>query len=340
MSNPDDDEAFSNGDYRSEIPSPDPIRDHNGLNEWLLVVVLVLALAVTLAIAYTVHEEHAQARLAAANGLLAKELTKTQHELTALTSKLNALTTPPAQPALPPDETLAKKPQPHPEAASERGIRPHDSVPSGWRRHVQERLSAQQKRLAAAEREIAKTKADLTSNANSVRSGFSNLGGAIAHNHEQLVALEQQGQRTFYEFDLFKSKRFSREGPVGLKLRHTNTRHENYNIEVLVNDATISRKNVDLYEPILFATGSSRQALELVVNRIDKNHVHGYVSVPKSYNERASLFPASTPTAGAGPLTLTPVAASITTAQTPVAPASAASSGAQPPPELSLSRQP
>lgn len=338
MSIPDDEGSFRQEDYGVEPPPPppsEPPERHSGFNEWLLVVALVLVIAVIVAVGYTVHAERNQARLSAANGRLAAQLTNTQAQLTALTQKLASLTAPPAQPVIPADETLQKKPErPRYERAA-RHVREH-AGPSKWQRQMQQRLSAQQQRLSAAEQAIAKTQADFASNASSTQDSLNNLGGTVARNHAQLVELERQGQRNYYEFDLFKSKRFSHEGPVGLKLRHTSTKHENYNIEVLVNDSTISKKNVDLYEPVVLVTSSSPQPLELVVNRIDKNHVHGYVSVPKSYSERASLFP-STP---AGTLSLTPVTTQTGTqpAAQPAAAHSAALTGAaQPQPELTVS---
>lgn len=334
MSIPDDEGNFRQDEYGEQPPAPpptEPTERHSGLNEWLVVVALVLLIAVIVAVGYTVHAEHNQARLSAANGQLAAELTKTQSQLAALTQKLSSLTAPPAQPAIPADETLHKSSE---RARRERAVRHvrERSVSPKWERQMQSRLSAQQQRLSAAEQAIAKTQTDLASNASSTRDSLNNLGGTIARNHAELVELERQGQRNYYEFDLFKSKRFSHEGPVGLKLRHTSTKHENYNIQVLVNDSTISKKNVDLYEPIVLVTSSSPQPLELVVNRIDKNHVHGYVSVPKSYSERASLAP----TAPAGTLSLTPVTTQ-TGVQPAAQPASTLTGATQPQPELTLS---
>lgn len=339
MSIPDDENSFRQEDYGVEPPAQPPAEPperHGWLNEWLLVVALVLVIAVIVAVGYTVHAEHSQARLSAANGQLAAELTRTQSQLTALTQKLASLTSPPAQPAIPADETLKKNPEPQRREPAVRHVRER-SGPSRWQRQMQQKLSAEQQRLSAAEQAIAKTQSDLANNNNDTRNSLNNLGGTIARNHAELVALEQQGQRNYYEFDLFKSKRFSREGPVGLKLRHTNTKHDDYNIEVLVNDSTISKKNVDLYEPVVLVTSSSPQPLELIVNRIDKNHVHGYVSVPKSYSERASV---SAP-APAGTLSLTPVTVQ-TGAQPAAQPASAQRASAltgatQPQPELTLS---
>ncbi|MDE3179168.1 MAG: hypothetical protein KGM47_05850, partial [Acidobacteriota bacterium] len=175
-----------------------------------------------------------------------------------------------------------------------------------------------------------KTQADMAANADSTRGSLNSLGGSIARDHAELVELEKQGQRNYYEFDLFKSKRFAREGPISVDLRHTNTKHRNYDVELLVNDSKLTKKHVSLYEPIVLAAGAGSQPLELVVNQIDKNHIHGYVSVPKTYTERASVSAAPQ----ASEFSLTPARAGQSQ------PVAAAASPAQASAELTSSNQP
>jgi hypothetical protein len=107
------------------------------------------------------------------------------------------------------------------------------------------------------------------------------LGSGIAKNHEELVALQKKGERNFYEFDIDKSKQFSHTGPIGVSLRKANTKHLYADLELLVEDRSISKKHLDLFEPAMFYPDGEHQPIELVVNRISKNHVHGYISVPK-----------------------------------------------------------
>jgi len=49
-----------------------------------------------------------------------------------------------------------------------------------------------------------------------------------------------------------------------------------------VDDMKLEKKNRSVNEPIFFYTSGSRQSLELVVNRVDKNKVTGYISAPKT----------------------------------------------------------
>jgi len=143
---------------------------------------------------------------------------------------------------------------------------------------MQSRLDAQQKQRDDATSAINQTRSDLEGNISSTRD---ELNGSIAKNHEELVALEQRGERNYYEFDLSKSKQFQRTGPISLSLRKSDTKHKHYNLALIVDDNQLEKKNVDLYEPIWLRDSDDPQPLEIVVNKIDKNHIHGYVSEPK-----------------------------------------------------------
>ena len=49
---------------------------------------------------------------------------------------------------------------------------------------------------------------------------------------------------------------------------------------MLVDDYMLSKKKVDLIEPI-WISGSDSEATQIVVNSISKGRAHGYVSAPK-----------------------------------------------------------
>src|SRR5262249_4913215 len=107
------------------------------------------------------------------------------------------------------------------------------------------------------------------------------LQGSIAKTDEELVFLQRKGERNYYEFDLDKSKNFHTTGPVGISLRKANTKHLYADLELLVDDRQVSKKHLNLYEPVVFYPTDERRPLELVINSITKNHVRGYVSSPR-----------------------------------------------------------
>ena len=89
-------------------------------------------------------------------------------------------------------------------------------------------------------------------------------------------------------------------GPLSLTLRKTDTKHANVDLMLLVNDQEISKKGVNLYEPVWIYETQNAQPLQVVINKIEKNWVHGYVSAPKygraelSANSASAAPPTST----------------------------------------------
>ncbi len=71
---------------------------------------------------------------------------------------------------------------------------------------------------------------------------------------------------------------------------------------MIVDDNQLTKKRVNLYEPIWIHTENESQPVQVVVNRVEKNLVHGYVSAPKYKPSELAV----SSTTGA---TITPVAA-------------------------------
>lgn len=257
-------------------------------SRWFLLVGLVLVLAVGEGASYAVRERQSVERLALANDRLERHLMATRSQMNSLEANLRTLSAP-VLPGLPwparaPWSAVNQTGKANaPAAKAERRPAPlHRAfVEPKWQRQMKQELARQTQQLAAAQEDLARTRSELSSKMASTHGSLSSLGGSIARNHAELVALEQLNQRSYFEFDLEKSKGFERAGPIGVSLRHTNAKRKNYNIVLLVDDDRLEKKNMALYEPIRLETAESSQPLELVVNRIGKNTVHGYVSVPK-----------------------------------------------------------
>jgi septal ring factor EnvC (AmiA/AmiB activator) len=165
---------------------------------------------------------------------------------------------------------------------------------------LQTQLAEQEKQLKDTQQQVEKYRSDLEGNINSTRD---ELNGSIAKTHEELVALEKRGERNYYEFDLSKSKQFERVGPLSLSLRKADTKHKSYDLAMIVDDNQLTKKQVNLYEPISIHIENESQPMMVVVNRIEKNIVHGYISAPKyKASELASAAAAAVaPPAGSAP---------------------------------------
>ncbi len=142
--------------------------------------------------------------------------------------------------------------------------------------------------IAQTRDEMAKSHDDLAGQINSTRS---DLNGSIAKTHDEVVALRKRGETNIYEFHLDKSKQFHVVGPVTVSLRSTNPKHKTYDVAMIIEDNEISKKHVNLYEPVWIRLTDRPQAVELVVNRVDKDRISGYLSDPKY--KRSELAAAS-----------------------------------------------
>lgn len=148
---------------------------------------------------------------------------------------------------------------------------------------MQAQLDAQGKAIEATQNDLATTQGDLSNTR-------TELTGSIAHTHDELVLLEKKGERNYYEFDIYKAKQFQHEGPFGVRLKKANDKHQYADLELMVDDRNLSQKHVNLYQPVMFSTPDSPQPVQLVINSISKDHIHGYVSAARyRQSELASM---------------------------------------------------
>ena len=123
---------------------------------------------------------------------------------------------------------------------------------------------------------------DLDATNNSLQMAKSEMGTLIARNHDEIDQLRRMGQRDYFEFTVSRKGGAQHVGSVQVELKDTNTKKNQYTINVLADDKSFEKKNRSVNEPIFFYTGGTRQALELVVNKVTKTTATGYLSIPKS----------------------------------------------------------
>jgi len=123
---------------------------------------------------------------------------------------------------------------------------------------------------------------DLANTNNNLQMARSEMGTLIARNHDEIDQLRRMGQRDYFEFTLTRKAGAERVGSVQVELKDTNTKKNQYTVNVLADDKSFEKKNRSVNEPIFFYTGGSHAALELVVNKVTKTTASGYLSVPKA----------------------------------------------------------
>ncbi len=223
-------------------------------------VLVVLFLTVAGLLGYAVHQHYVVKRISSENELMISTLKDTRAQMAAVSAKLDSLATPPA-----PQEPAPVKAKPKPV---------HKQVMIRHHRADDPRFGRLQTQIDAQGKAIETTRQDLVSARTELQNG-------IARNHEELVVLQKKGARNYYEFDLDKSKQFQRTGPVALSLRKANTKHLYADLEIRVEDAQVQQKHVNMFQPVMFYTSEEGRPVELVINSISKNHIHGYISAPR-----------------------------------------------------------
>lgn len=208
---------------------------------------------------YAVHERNLVKQQTEQNSVITSTLNATRDQISALTAKLDAMNAERASEKSVPPPPIYRKPL---------------TAASARQRIDDPRWKKVQGQLDEPAKQIDSTRQDLTNTR-------TELQGSIATTHDELVLLEKKGERTYYEFDIDKAAQFKREGPVGVRLRKANTKNEYADLELLVDDFKVSKKHVNIYEPVVSYSSDRKLPVELVINSISKNHIHGYVSEPK-----------------------------------------------------------
>lgn len=293
--------------------------ESRSVSPWAGVGAVALLVIAGIGTAYGIHERSMVNELKEQAATTNASMSQLQTQVSTLTAKLNDLNAP--QPSMA-QQTAATTAAPTSEeasvpTASDSGVaastssagaataasRPartahatakHRATTDKRYSQLKSRLDEQEKQLKETQDAVAKNRSDLE---NSISSTKDELNGSIAKTHDELVALERRGERSYFEFDLSKSKQFQRVGPLTISLRKADTKHKSYDLAMIVDDNELNKKKVNLYEPIWIHSETGGQPLQVVVNRIDKNLVHGYVSAPKyKQSELAALSGSSTAT--------------------------------------------
>jgi len=135
--------------------------------------------------------------------------------------------------------------------------------------------------VKAVSSEVSVVRTDLNSTIENLKMARGELGTLIARNSEEVSVLRRLGERDYLEFTI-EGKQPQKVGAITVQLRGTNTKKSQFTVAMTVDDLRVEKKNRQVNEPIYFYTRGGRQPLELVINKVDKNKVVGYLSIPKA----------------------------------------------------------
>lgn len=273
---------------------------------WLFgALAFVLACATLATFVYAQHQRKEIDELALTNQNLNTSVTQLQEQLQSVTERLTrrieeSRPSPDAAPARP---AAARKPAPPKSAQAVPARDPRVDALRGQLADQQKALASTREDLDRARDDFGKTRDELSGRIDSSHDELNGtigrtrdeLNTSIAHTHDQLVALEKRGERNYFEFALNKSKQFQKVGPLSLELRKVDFKHKSFDLVMLVDDFTLQKKQVNLYEPVWINLTDTPEPVQLIVNQIDKDKITGYIAAPKYRKSELGQTASATP---------------------------------------------
>ena len=107
------------------------------------------------------------------------------------------------------------------------------------------------------------------------------MSDRIAFNSKDLEALRALGERNYFEFTLSKGTKTKKVGDMILTYKKADPKRNRYTVEVTADDRKVEKKDKTVNEPVQIYLAGNRQPSEIVINRVNKDEIVGYVSVPK-----------------------------------------------------------
>ncbi len=123
---------------------------------------------------------------------------------------------------------------------------------------------------------------NLTKTNNDLNMARSELGTLIAKNHDEIDVLRRMGERDYIEFTITGKNQPQKVGNLTVELKGVNEKRNRVNVIVVVEDKKLEEKNRNINSPIIIYPTGMHQAEEVVINKIGKNTISGYVSTPKT----------------------------------------------------------
>jgi chromosome segregation ATPase len=136
--------------------------------------------------------------------------------------------------------------------------------------------------LKNVDAKVGGVRTDLDQTKDDLKMARSELGTLIARNHDEIDQLRRLGERDYVEFTIAGKHRPQKIANLTVELKGVNEKKNLFSIAMTAEDRRVEKKNHVIDEPIFFYMGGSRVPEELVINKVGKNTISGYVSIPKA----------------------------------------------------------
>jgi hypothetical protein len=154
--------------------------------------------------------------------------------------------------------------------------------------HTELATKASQDDVKTVDTRVTGVNDDLDKTKNDLNMARSELGTLIARNHDEVDVLRRQGERDYIEFTIAGRNKAQKVGNVTVELKGINEKKNRSNLTYTVGDKSYEAKNANVNTPIFFYVTGAHQPQELVINKVGKNSISGYLSVPKANSQSAA----------------------------------------------------
>lgn len=135
---------------------------------------------------------------------------------------------------------------------------------------------------------VVGVKTDLDATREDLKMARSEMGTLIARNHDEIDQLRRLGERDYIEFTIAGRNKPQKVGNVTVELKGINEKHNQFSAAITIEDRRFDKKNRAMNEPIFFYLSGTHIPEEVVVNKIGKNTISGYLSIPKANSQTAA----------------------------------------------------
>ncbi len=147
--------------------------------------------------------------------------------------------------------------------------------------------------LKNVDTKVGGVRTDLDTTRDDLKMARSEMGTLIARNHDEIDQLRRLGERDYVEFTIAGKNKPQKVGNVTVELKGVNQKRNQYSVAMTVEDKRFEKKNRAMNEPVFFYISGTHIPEELVINKVSKDQISGYVSIPKANTQQTAASTAA-----------------------------------------------
>ena len=157
-------------------------------------------------------------------------------------------------------------------------IKQQTSQLQGETSQLKEKLTETNSTVATLDQKTTENKSQIDQN----RAAVGEVRTTAQANTTEIAGVKRSLEREYYNFELHEKGGYMKVFEVSLSLKDADWKKRQFDLYVLADGKVIQKKDQSINEPIFFYIEGKKKPYEVVVTRVDKKLVVGYLSVPKT----------------------------------------------------------